>query len=114
MPDYYDTVYRQVIKEILSKHIRPYDEKEEKVCEFSWAILARERYAGATGLTKRIEYDVVENESIVCGIKNIKQQTDFISFQIDVYRLSNSYYLVEQAKRITFQLCNAKLYDFIH
>jgi hypothetical protein len=114
MPDYYDTIYRQILRELHSKHTRPYDPKKEKICEFSWAILARECYVSGTGLAKRIEYEVVEDKGIFCGLNQVKQQTDFIKVEVDVYKLSDSYYLLEQADRLTFQLCNAKLYDFIY
>lgn len=113
MPDYYDAVYRQIIKQLHSKHTRPYNENEEKICEFFWAILARERYVSGTGLAKRIEYEVVEDKSIVCGLDQVKQRTDFVKVEIDVYKLSNSYYLLEKADSMTFRLCSTKLYDFV-
>ena len=113
MPDYYDTVYRQILKELQSKHTRPYDPEEEEICEFSWAVLARECYVSGTGLGKRIEYEVFEDKDIVCGLSNVKQRTDFIKVAIDIYKLSNSYYLLQEADRLTFQLCSAKLNDFV-
>ena len=114
MPDYYDEVYRQIIKQLHSKNTRPYNENEEKICEFSWAILARERYAGPTGTAKRIEYEVVEDTSIVCGLNQVKQRTDFVKAEIDIYKLSKSYYLLEKADSMTFRLCSAPLYNFVH
>lgn len=107
MIEYYNTVYRQVIKQLYSKQTRPYSETDEKICEFSWAILARE------DSMKRIEYEVVESKGIVCAMNQIKQRTDFIKIEVDIYQLSNSCYLLEEADRLTYQLCNAKLYDFI-
>lgn len=109
MCEYYDEVYRQVLKELLNKHTRSSDPEEEKICEFCWAIVTRERYAIATGLAKRIEYEVIEDKSIVCGMNRIKQRTYFIKVQIDIYKLLNSYYLLEQTGRLTFN-CVAQLF----
>ena len=108
----YDTVYRQVIKQLYGKQTRPYSETEEKICEFSWAIVTRKSFVGM-GVIEKIEYDVIENKSFICATNQIQQRTDFIEFEVDIYKLSNSYYLLQQADRLTYQLCNAKLYDFI-
>ena len=104
MPDYYDSIYRQTIKKLQNRYVRPYNEKEEKIVDFSCAIMTRVNRDGGT------DYDLVEQGDFYCG--KIEQRTDLITVQVDVYKLSNSFYLLEQADRLTYQLCSTNLYDY--
>lgn len=105
MPDYYDTIYRQAIKKLQSISTRPYDEKDENLTDFSCAIMTRER-------NRIIEYDLVVSGDIICGTNQIKQRTELITIQVDTHKLSNSYYLLQEADRLTYQLCNATFKDY--
>jgi hypothetical protein len=57
-----------------------------------------------------VDYDLVAQGDFYCG--KIEQRTDLITIQVDVYKLSDSFYLLEQADRLTYQLCSANLYDY--
>lgn len=106
MPDYYDTVYRQIVKKLNHISTRPFDEKDENICDFSCAIIAREDWKG------NIDYQLVVEGDILCATNQIKQRTDTITIQVDTNKLQDSNYLLQQADRLTYQLCSASLHDY--
>lgn len=105
MTDYYNTLYRQVIKKLESLSTRPYDEKEENSEDFSCAVMTREH----NGVT---EYDLIVLGDFICATNQIKQRTGIITIQVDTHKLSNSYYLLQCTDRLTYQLCNASFYNY--
>lgn len=102
MSHYYDLIYRQIIKKLQSISTRPRSETDTNYINYSCAVITRERHGNT-------EYEVVELGSIICASNQIKERTEFITIQVDTNKLSNSYYLLEYADRLTYQLCNAIL-----
>jgi len=107
MPDYYDAVYRQAIKQLYEEQSRPFCETDEKICKISWKVLVKEISGG------EFEYHVIKKGSLVCGMNHVKQATDFIEIDVDIYKLSRSSYLQEQADNLTYLLCSAELKNFV-
>jgi len=103
MPEYYDSTYRQVVRKLENSSTRPYDEKDENIVDYSCAIFTKINRDGS------IDYDLIEEGEFICGKK--EQRTEIITIQVDTHKLCNSYYLLQQADRLTYQLCSATLYN---
>lgn len=106
MSYYYDIIYRQVIRRLGSISTRPYNEKDENICQFSCALIVRESGKG------NIDYQLVLEGDILCATNQIVQKTNTITISVDTNKLQTSYYLLEQADMLTYQLCNSELYNY--
>jgi len=71
MPDYYDSMYCQVVKKLQNRSTRAYDEKDENIVDFSCAIFTKTNRDGS------IDYDLVELGEFYCGKK--EQRTDLVT-----------------------------------
>ena len=91
------SIFAQALQTLVSKARRAFN-NEEAIESFSFCILVKKREVDE--LFELYEFELYE-EGDITSPKQITKRTDFVEVSVDVSKLAETWYAIEQAKRLT-------------